>query len=57
MSEHKIKITELLKRVISIQADDADSALDEVQRMYRNSEIILTSDDYTNTEFTVVGEE
>ena len=57
MSEYKVKITELLETTVTVETDTADTAMDRVRTMYRNSEIILTADDHTDTEFTAVAEE
>ena len=55
MNKYKVKITELLQTTVMVEADNADSAGDMVRSMYRNSEIVLTADNYVHTEFTVVG--
>ena len=57
MSEYKVRITELLETTVTVETDNADTAMDRVRTMYRNSEIVLTADDHTDTEFTVGGEE
>jgi len=57
MSEYKIKITELLEKTMLVQAVDVDIALERVKRMYKDSEIVLTADDHTDTGFTIIGEE
>lgn len=57
MGEYRIKISELLETTISVETDSSDEAMDKVKSMYRNSEIILTADDHTVTEFTAVDEE
>lgn len=49
MRELKVEIVERLVRVISVQADDPDKAEDNARFLYRNSQIILTSDDYADT--------
>jgi hypothetical protein len=57
MSEYKIKITERLSATILVNTDNADTALERVQAMYKNSEIILTAENYVDTEFSVAGNE
>ena len=57
MSKYKIRITELLEKTMLVQAVDVDVALERVKRMYKDSEIILTAENHTDTDFTVVDEE
>lgn len=49
-----IEITETLSRVIKVNANNAQSALLNVQERYKNEEIVLDSADYRNTEFEVL---
>ena len=57
MAEHKIKITELLETTVIVETDSTDDAMDRVKAMYRNSEIVLSADDHTGTEFTAAAGE
>ncbi|ALF59847.1 DpnD/PcfM family protein [Psychrobacter urativorans] len=49
-----VEITEILSRVIKVNAKDEQSALSRVQALYQNEEVVLGSEDYRNTEFEVV---
>lgn len=54
-----VEITETLQRQIEVKANNEDEAEQTVRDMYRNEEIVLSSDDYIDTEFEVLssGEE
>lgn len=51
MNKFKVKIVETLQRVVEVEADSFDEAEEKVRDQYRNSNIVLTSDDYIGTEF------
>ena len=42
-----ITITEVLKTTVDIQAETLEEAIQIVKDRYRNSEIVLTADDFT----------
>lgn len=50
---YKIEITETLKRVIEVEADSIESAVEKVQQQYDNEEIVLDSDDFNGMEITL----
>lgn len=54
MSRYKIYIKETLSRIVNIKAETPQDALEEVKRMYRNSEIVLDDGDYDGVDFNVV---
>ena len=54
MKTYNIEITETLQRTITINADNEGEALDKVQEMYDNEEIVLDWSDYQDTEIEVV---
>ena len=51
MAKIKVKIVETLQRVVEVEAESFDEAEDKVRDMYRNCDIVLTSDDYVGTDF------
>lgn len=55
MKEYRIRIEEVLRRDIIINAGSIEEALEEVELKYYDSEIILDSSDYYNTEFKYIG--
>ena len=52
--KYKVEITEYLQRTISIKADNEDDALDKVEELYDNEEIVLSADDFTTKEIKVL---
>lgn len=46
--KHKIEILETLRRVVEVDAKDEEKAMDGVGRMYYNSDIVLSADDFDN---------
>ena len=49
MNEYTICVTETLQRCITIKADTEEQAIDKVQEMYDNEEIVLDSSDFIET--------
>lgn len=47
MKTFSISITEVLKTTVDVQAETLEEAKQIVEDRYRNSEIILTADDFT----------
>ena len=50
---YKIEIKETLSRIIDIEAENEEGAIKEVKKQYMNENIVLTADDYTDTEFKI----
>lgn len=44
----KINVTEILNKIIEVKASSYDEAIEKVQKMYDNSEIVLNSDDFVS---------
>ena len=53
MKKYRIKVTEVLSRIVEIDAENEDEAVEMVRQMYRNCEIILDASDYIETEISV----
>lgn len=51
MEEFTIAIRETLIKTVTVEAETYDEALEKVENMYWNEEIILTSEDHVDTEF------
>lgn len=51
MKRYNIEIVETLSRVIEVDAKDYKSALEKVEEMYDNQEVILDYNDKTDTDF------
>lgn len=56
MGKYNIEIIETLNRIIEIEAKDENEGLNIVQQKYRNSEIVLSADDYVDTSFNIIKE-
>lgn len=51
MKKYNIEIEEVLRKVIPIEANSIDEALDKVKEQYDEEEIVLDSSDYCETSF------
>ena len=49
--KYTIDIIETLKKKVDIEADTYYEAVEKAEKMYHNSEVILTADDFDNVEF------
>lgn len=52
-----IEIVETSSRIVNVKADTSDEAIEKVEKMYRDEEVVLYSGDYKYTDFKVVGRE
>jgi DpnD/PcfM-like protein len=50
MKTFKIEIKETLSKIIEIEANSIEAAIEKATSLYNNEEIILSSDDYCDTE-------
>ena len=46
MPEFSIEVRELLTKIVTIEADSSEEAVEKVEEMWGNNEIILSADDY-----------
>lgn len=51
MKTFYISITETLKRIVEVQANDKYDAIQKVSEAYSDEQIVLDSDDYIDAEF------
>ena len=49
-----VEITETLQKVISIDADDEQSAIIATRQLYRVEDVVLDSSDYIDTVFEIL---
>ena len=49
LKKYQIEITEILQRIVEIDANSLDDAIIEINKKYKNQEIILDSSDYIQT--------
>lgn len=54
MKTYRVVVTETLQRTVYIDAKSAEEAKGTVEERYRNEEIVLSADDYQDTEIEVV---
>lgn len=52
--EFKIEIIETLVRIVTIEANTKDEAMDILMTDYNNAEIVLDADDFFDVEFNVI---
>lgn len=52
MGEYEVVITETLRKVITVEAQSLQEALNDVKADYKNGEYILDADDFVDVEFT-----
>ena len=57
MKTFYISVTETLKRIVEVQANDKYDAIQKVSDAYHDEQIVLDSDDYIDTEFNDETEE
>lgn len=51
MPEFQIEITETLSRIVSVKANDINEAIQKVREQYRQSDIVLDSEDFISVDF------
>lgn len=54
MKKYDVEITEILQRIISIEAEDENEAHKKVSAMYKCGEIVLDSDDFIDKEINLL---
>ncbi|WP_297975256.1 DpnD/PcfM family protein [uncultured Capnocytophaga sp.] len=54
METFKIIIQELLSRTVSVQAQNIEEAIEKVNQMYKNAEIVLDAEDFEEKEIIPV---
>ena len=50
---YKIEIKETLSRIIDIEAENEEGAIRKVREQYKNEDIVLSVEDYVETEFKI----
>ncbi|MBQ6616422.1 MAG: DpnD/PcfM family protein [Thermoguttaceae bacterium] len=54
MPEFQIEITETLSRIVSVKANDINEAIQKVREQYRQSDIVLDSEDFITVDFNEI---
>ena len=52
MKEFEVEITETLQKTVTVEADSKDEALQMVEDMWKDSDIILDADNFVGVEYT-----
>lgn len=55
MKKYKIKVIETLSRIVEVEADDLSSAIDNVNKMIRSEEIVLSAEDFDGRDIYPAG--
>ncbi|MGL5086812.1 MAG: DpnD/PcfM family protein [Clostridium sp.] len=48
MKKYSFLVEEILGRIVTVEAGDTGEALDIVERMYADEEIVLTAEDFSS---------
>lgn len=54
MKTYKIEVKETLSRIIEIEAHSEEEAFSKVEDLYKKQEIVLSAEDFVETEFITV---
>jgi len=54
--KYQVKIIETLSRIVEVDAQSNDEALDKVEKMYKKSQIVLDDTDFDGYEIYGLGE-
>lgn len=54
--EYQVEITETLQKIVTVKAENPNDAWKMVREMYSDEEIVLTSEDYIDTDICVLEE-
>ncbi len=57
MSMHIVEIKEVLARVVEIEANSKEEALEKASQMYHNEEIVLDDGDFIGQKITYITQE
>lgn len=56
MSTYNLKITETLSQIVKVEANSYAEAIEKLEKMYRDEEIVLDHSDYEGYKVTEVKE-
>ena len=57
MKEFQVEVCETLIRIVTVEAQSAEQALEFVRYDYNNAELVLDSDDFFDVEFEIVNKD
>ena len=53
MSEHTVRVTETLSRLVTVEAENEVDADETVRNQYRDEEVVLDASDFDSVKFEV----
>jgi hypothetical protein len=57
MKEFQVEVCETLIRIVTVEAQSEEQALEFVRYDYNNAELVLDSDDFFDVDFNLVNQE
>ena len=54
MRKYNIEVTEWLTRVVTVEAESAEDAIEKVEFDYNNEDLVLDADDFFDVAFEVL---
>ena len=57
MKEFQVEVCETLIRIVTVEAQSEEQALEFVRYDYNNAELVLDSDDFFDVEFEIVNKD
>lgn len=52
--EYTVEIIEILSKLVEVEAETLDKAYESIREAYKNSDIVLNSEDFTCSEIRVI---
>jgi hypothetical protein len=57
MEEYQVEVCETLIRIVTVEAQSEEQALEFVRYDYNNAELVLDSDDFFDVDFNLVNQD
>jgi len=57
MKEYQVEVCETLIRIVTVEAQSKEQALEFVRYDYNNAELVLDSDDFFDVDFNLVNQD
>ena len=54
MPKYNVQITETLQRIIEVEAEDEDMAIEQIEGSYQDCDIVLDAEDFKDVDYEVV---
>ena len=56
MTKYRVMVTEILSRVVEVESECEEDAINMARKMYRNCDIVLDASDYKETNICIKDE-